>query len=273
MKILSAEQVRELDAYTIENEPIASIDLMERAALTFVYWFTDQFPEEDRPVHIVCGIGNNGGDGLAAARLLHQRFYQVTVHRCRISEHTSDDFAVNLDRLPARSDLSIRDIVKDGPLPDIPAGAIVIDALFGSGLNRPVKGYWGELLRHLNDLPITRVAIDVPSGLFADQHTEGVCFHADFTFSFQLPKLAFFFAENQEAVGKWMVGDIGLDHSFIDRTATSFHAIDEAQAKNLLHSRKKFDHKGVFGHALLIMGSYGKVGAAVLAWEYENVVG
>lgn len=265
MKILQAEQIRELDAYTIKNEPISSIDLMERAALTFIYWFTDRFPDVDQRVHIICGPGNNGGDGLAAARLLHQRFYEVTVYRCRITDHVSDDFAANLERLPGRGDVPVIDIEKDGDLPEIAPGGIVIDAVFGSGLNRPVEGFWAELLRHLNQLPVTRVAIDVPSGLFADQHSTGAVFHAHHTFSFQMPKLAFLFAENQEAAGEWTVGDIGLSREFIERTETPYFLTEEAMVRRMLHHRKKFDHKGVFGHALLIMGSYGKVGAAILA--------
>ncbi len=265
MKILSADQVRELDAYTIANEPIASVDLMERAATTFVYWFTERFADVDRNIHIFCGSGNNGGDGLAAARLLNQRFYNVTVHLCRIGSALSPDAETNLRRLAARRDLTVEETKADDAFPLLESGSIIIDALFGSGLNRPVAGYWSELLRHLNKLPVTRVAIDVPSGLYADRHSEGTQFAAHFTFSFQLPKLAFFFAENHPAVGEWTIGDIGLHSWFIEQTKTANFYLDKKMAAPLVRRRGRFDHKGNFGHALLVVGSYGKVGAAILA--------
>lgn len=265
MKILRASQIRDLDRYTIDNEPIASIDLMERAAATFVDWFTNQFQDVKRPVIIFCGIGNNGGDGLAAARMLHKRFYEVSVYWCQISDKTSDDFDANLKRLPPRNAIPLHKIQKNDGLPELPAQAIIIDAIFGSGLNRPVEGYWAELLEHLNGQSATRVAIDIPSGVFADQYTQSTSFHADFTLSFQLPKLAFFFPENNRRVGQWIVRSIGLDESFIEQTETPFHYLDETTVKPLLQSRHRYDHKGTYGHALLMMGSIGSVGASILA--------
>ncbi len=265
MKILSAAQILELDAYTIKNEPIASIDLMECASLTFTKWFVQKFPDINRPVFIFCGIGNNGGDGLAVARLLYQRFYNVEIFWCKIGENTSEDFSINLKRLPKRNAIPVYEILKGDTFPTLSENAIIIDAVFGSGLNRPVTGYWGELFTHLNLLKATRVAIDIPSGLFTDQHTEGICIEADYTFSFEMPKLSFLFSENQNIAGDWHYESIGLDASFIKDTSSAYFLIDEAMVKPFLKERKKFDHKGTFGHALLIMGSYGKVGAAVLA--------
>lgn len=265
MKILAAEQIRKLDAYTIEHEPIASIDLMERAAQTFVNWFIRQFTDTDRPVHIFCGPGNNGGDGLATARLLQQHFYNVTVWFCKISDQPSEDFQTNWKRLPRRTELQVHTIEKESPLPELPEDAMIVDAIFGSGLNRPVRGYWANLIEHLNKQAATRVAIDVPSGIFADQPSTGTTTQADYTFSFELPKLAFLFPENQQSVGEWRVKSIGLDQDFIAKAETPFHYVDENFAKKLLRKRQKYNHKGTFGHALLLMGSYGKVGAAILA--------
>ena len=265
MKIFTAEQIRQLDAYTIENEPIASIDLMERAALAFTYWFTEQFPETGSPIHIFCGPGNNGGDGLAIARMLHHRFYDTTVYRCRIGSSTSEDFDVNLGRLPAHGGVPVHDIEKNGRFPELSQGAILIDGIFGSGLNRPVEGFWAELLEHLNQQAATRVAIDIPSGLFADQPTEGATFHADYTFSFETPKVAFFFPENQQRVGSWTARSIGLHPSAIEATPTPYHFANQAFIQPLLKPRSQYDHKGTFGHALLLAGSYGKMGAAVLS--------
>lgn len=265
MKILSASQTRALDAYTIEHEPITSIDLMERASLTFVNWFVKQFPSTEKTVYIFCGIGNNGGDGLAVARLLQQRFYTVEIYCCAISEKLAPDFETNLSRLPKRADIPIYNIQAEDDFPRLQEQGIIIDAIFGSGLNRAVEGYWAKLILWLNQQSLTKVAIDIPSGLFADQHTAGTSIQADYTFSFELPKLAFFFPENQNRLGSWHFQSIGLNQDFIQQTESTYFYVNHNLAKSLLRKRQKFDHKGTFGHALLIMGSYGKVGASILA--------
>ena len=265
MKILSASQIRALDAYTIEHEPIASIDLMERASLTFVLWFVKQFPDTEKTIYIFCGIGNNGGDGLAIARLLQQHFYTVEIYCCAISENQSPDFRVNLERLPKRSDIPFHRFQSGSSFPPLQEQGIIIDAIFGSGLNRAVEGYWAALIEYLNEQAIIKVAIDIPSGLFADQHTAGISIQADYTFSFELPKLAFFFPENQNRLGIWDFQSIGLNQDFIQQTESEYFYVDQNLVSSRLKKRQKFDHKGTFGHALLIMGSYGKVGAAILA--------
>ncbi len=265
MKILTADQIHALDAYTIANEPVSSIDLMERAALAFVNWFAAKFTDTDRPVCIVAGPGNNGGDGLAVARMLHQRFYAVHLFRCHIGQSESEDFQANWERLPEWDPISVTHLNEGDPLPDFPPDAVLIDALFGSGLNRPVSGYWGELIHHINAASLTRVAIDVPSGLFTDAPSKGACVEAHYTFSFELPKLAFFFAENQLKAGEWTTRSIGLDQSFIGQSETPYFYLDRAMVKPLLRTRRRHDHKGSYGHALLLMGSYGKTGAAILA--------
>jgi len=265
MKIFTAEQIRQLDKYTIENEPIASVDLMERAAATFTGWFAQQFPSQNRSVHIFCGIGNNGGDGLVSARLLHHAGYEVNVYICHISEQTSPDFDTNFTRLPQRDTVTINHINSGDGLPVLPHGSIAIDAIFGSGLNRPVEGYWADLLRHLNQQDSLRVAIDMPSGMFADQPTEGVSFEAGYTFSFEIPKLGMLLPENDRRVGQWIARSIGLHPQAIDQTITPYRLVDQNFAGRLLRPRAKFSHKGTYGHALLIMGGYGKMGAAILA--------
>jgi len=265
MKILNATQIKELDHYTIAHEPISSLDLMERASLAFVNWFVQQFPDQDTPIYIFCGPGNNGGDGLAVARLLQQRFYNVAVYACQIGSDASPDFQANWERLPRHSEMKIFSIWQDDYLEDLPEGAIVIDAIFGSGLNRPIEGYWAQLVEHLNAQPVTRVAIDVPSGLYADRHTEDVCIEAHQTFTFEMPKLAFLFPENYRKVGDWHFANIGLHPDFMAKADTLYQYLDEATVRPLLYRRQKYDHKGTFGHALLVVGSYGKIGAAILA--------
>ncbi len=265
VKIPNIEQIRAWDAYTIREEPVASLELMERAANAFVRWFVGQF-NEDSPVYIFCGTGNNGGDGLAIARLLRNRFYNVQVVLCGSVERLSPDARTNHNRLVKMHTVPIHQWAEGKPLPEVPAGAVLVDALFGSGLNRPVEGAMADLLEQLNALEgVRRVAVDIPSGMFADRHTPGVSFLAHFTVSFQVPKLGFFFPENAQRVGEWVVVPIGLREDFVEQVETPFHWLAPEEVGGWLHPRRKYDHKGTYGHALLVVGGYGKVGAAVLA--------
>ncbi len=265
MIIPNSQQIRDWDTYTIAHEPIASIDLMERASLVFVHWFLELFPDQDRPVHIFCGPGNNGGDGLAVARLLQQRFYAVTVYLCYTDGNTSADFRTNLERLPRLKELQIVELQSKDALPPLADNAVVVDALFGSGLNRPVQGDPERLITYLNAAAKTIVSIDLPSGLFADRHTSSTSIHAHFTLSFETPKPAFLFPENAERVGEWSAKSIGLHPGFRENMEASNHYIDLELIRTFFRRRKKFDHKGRFGHVLLIVGSFGKAGAAILA--------
>jgi len=265
MKVLSSDQIRALDEFTIQNEPISSIDLMERASKTFVQWFAGRFTDWKQPVYIFCGPGNNGGDGLAVARLLHFQSYEIRVVLCQISNSLSEDNRTNLERLPRFESITVEELPKEAPFPSLPDNCLIIDAVFGSGLNRPVEGYWAQLLEHLNQQVATRVAIDIPSGMFADTITESTSFKADYTFTFELPKLSFFFPENQNRLGEWFVRSIGLMPEKIEASETLNYYITHQLAKSMIRRRPKYGHKGTFGHALLIMGSYGKMGAAILA--------
>jgi len=264
MKIFSAAQIRQWDQFTIQEEPISSYDLMERASSTFVHWFIENFPN-DRPIQIFCGSGNNGGDGLAVARLLHQSFYNVQVFFCEIG-NPSLDCKINLEKLEKLEITTIVSLATGSPFPTIPSDTIVIDAIFGSGLNRPITGYWADIVDHINRSSEQIVAIDIPSGLYSDQSSKGnTMVNAEHTFSFERPKLAFFLPENFESVGNWDVASIGLHTSFDRKSSSTFHLITRSQIKQILKPRNKFDHKGTHGHALLVVGSYGKVGAGVLA--------
>ena len=264
MKILSAQQIRALDAYTIENEPIASLDLMERASMTFVNWFEKNFPVGDFNIYIFCGPGNNGGDGLAIARLLYHRFYNIKLYSCEISPKKSIDYVKNLTRLPKHA-LDVKPIFKGDSFPKINKNDLIIDAIFGSGLNRPVEGYWSELIGYLNEIPNPIISVDIPSGLFADKITDDNSIQADYTFSFELPKLAFLFPSNQHRLGKWKFESIQLSQEGLATLPSNHFFIDKKFVRSFLKKRNKFDHKGIFGHTLLICGSYGKIGAAILA--------
>lgn len=263
MKILSAAQIRDLDAYTIKNEPIASIDLMERAARSFTQWFTQKFTSKNK-IAILCGTGNNGGDGLAIGRMLLNEQYDVNIYAVKPKEKSSEDFAKNEERLKDLTDIYY---IKDSSdIPDLKDIDIIIDGLFGSGLSRPVEGLYKEVIDMINNGDRTTVAIDIPSGLFADQHTDsGNIIKADYTISFQLVKLAFLLPENHHYIGEWAIVDIGLDKNYIERLDSKDFLLEEQQIAALYNKRPPFSHKGDFGKCLLISGSFGKMGAAVLA--------
>lgn len=267
MKILPVEKVREADAYTIQNEPIASIDLMERAATQCYKWIKKR-TNHTQPISVFCGPGNNGGDGLAIARLLARKGYNVYVFILQFSSNFSADFQINLEQLKNVGGVEISLLAEVDELPDLPAGSIVIDAIFGSGMSKPVTGFPARVIRHINQSDTVTVAIDIPSGLFADEHSaslQGAIIEADYTLTFQFPKLAFLFPENEQFTGKWFVLPIGLAEAFIDDVEVKNFTIDPEDAASLLKPRSRFSHKGHFGHALLIAGGYGKMGAAVLA--------
>ena len=264
MKILSSEQVRAWDKYTIDNEPISSIDLIERAALAFTYWFTNIY-DSDKNILVFCGTGNNGGDGLAIARLLHQRFFNVQVFICKISKNETENFKKNLEILPHRAEI-LRGYMNGGDaFPSIPKDAIIIDAMLGSGLSRPVEGYWADFFQYLNALENEIVAVDIPSGLFSDRHTEGSTIEAQHVFSFETPKLAFLMPENQQVIQSFNFKSIGLKPEFLEKIEFYNFYITEDMAFNLLKKRHKFSHKGTHGHALLVCGSLGMAGAAILS--------
>ncbi len=263
MKIFTASQIRNWDAYTMQHAPISSLALMERAAKVFAEALKEKVTSQ-QPLYFFCGVGNNGGDGLVAARHLLAEGYQVNVVIIRYSEKSSPDFDQSLEKLQAY--LSPEEVSAIAQLPQVPDEAIVIDALFGSGLNRPLNGLAAEVVNSLNALPCKKVSIDIPSGLFADVHTEGeAIFKAQHTLSFQVAKLAFLLPENEQYVGEWQILDIGLHPAYYHDTPSNYHLLDEALAQSLYLPRAKFAHKGNFGHSLLLVGSYGKMGAALLA--------
>ncbi len=262
LKILSTQQIRELDAYTLQHTPIASIDLMERACLAFVQWFVQRF-DPSKKVGIICGTGNNGGDGLGIARILNDWGYWVSVWIVRGPGKESADFKINLDRLDKR--IKVSDFVFSASAEVFTGRDILIDAVFGSGLSRPAEGIYAQAIQAINSSKAVRVAVDIPSGLSADGHSTGAIVNADCTVSFQLPKLAFVFPENHLHVGEWHVVDIGLLKSYIKEAKTSYYYVTRKGVKKILKQRSTFAHKGDYGKALLIAGSYGKIGACILA--------
>ncbi|RLD24916.1 MAG: bifunctional ADP-dependent NAD(P)H-hydrate dehydratase/NAD(P)H-hydrate epimerase [Bacteroidetes bacterium] len=269
MNILNAEQTRLADAYTIEHEPIADIDLMERASTSFVEaFYKDHTPKV--AIVVVCGTGNNGGDGLAISRILVNRGYDVKPFVVRTIEGGSPNFKVNFDRLNPQA--TIKTISDNKSIPDFGKFNIIIDALFGSGLTRVVTDLYGDVIRAINDAANTDViSVDIPSGLFVDKpvdpQNQGAIIKAKTTISFQTPKLSFFIPENHQYVGQWIVVDIGLDNEFINMQDSGFCTIEHSDVEKILPERNKFAHKGTFGHGQLFGGSTGKMGAITLAAE------
>ncbi|GGG45922.1 NAD(P)H-hydrate dehydratase [Hymenobacter glacieicola] len=264
MKILTAAQTRQADAATLQAEGITSAELMERAATAFCEWLLNRLPlPGQRPIYIFCGPGNNGGDGLAVARQLHEAGYQPQVWGLPAAR-PSADFTLNRRRLPTEVPYQEVDAKK---LPPLPAHALVIDALFGTGLSRPLTGAAATLVQHLNQSGAAIVAVDLPSGLFADapQSPDSPVVRAHHTVSFELPKLAFLLPQNAEFVGEWEVLPIHLDSAFIHNTSVDNYFVDDNVIRGRLPARSKFSHKGTFGHVLLLAGSRGKIGASVLA--------
>jgi len=266
-KILKSDQIREVDAYTIKNEPIASVDLMERAAMTITRQIVERFPLKTQ-VKIFVGPGNNGGDGLAVARQLFDAGYFPTVYLLKISSKLSPDGEINLERIKKIESLQVYELDNEKVFPKIDRNDIVVDALFGSGLSRKLEGLPASLVQHMNQSGADIVAIDIPSGLFGEDNganDRNSIIKATYTFTFQMPKLSFFFHENESFVGQWEVMDIGLMQEAIDKIDSGYFMLARESIASKIMQRGKFSHKGTYGHALLIAGSYGKIGAAVLS--------
>ena len=268
MKIPNIQSARAADAYTIENEPISSVDLMERAATQIYFWLMKKLKTKEVSIKIFCGMGNNGGDGLALARLLATNDIFAQVYIVNVSEKFSHDAEVNYQRLKEIPEVPMFDIFSKDDFPKISDDDIIIDALFGSGLSRPLEGLAAELVNYLNDNQAVRIAIDIASGLNGDAiNNGGVIFRPDYTLSMQFPKMAFLYPENEPFVGKWEVLDIKIHPDYVENLETANFYTTADVIKPLLHKREKDSHKGTYGHALLIAGSTGKTGAALLASE------
>lgn len=269
MKILNPEQTRALDQYTIQNEPIPSIDLMERAAQSCIDWLLDNIHLQS--FCIFAGTGNNGGDGLAIARILNYFPFQKKVFLVKTSSKLSKDSKINLDRLQQTDASCLTNVenLNDIDFNEIEKDAIIIDALFGSGLNRPLEGLYQEVVEQINKLSNKVISIDIPSGMFAEydknsnQGTSIIKAHT--TLTFQMPKLSFFLPESSHYVGKWHVLNIGLSNNFIQEQPCQHHMVEKNEIKKMHKKRALHSHKGNYGHALLIAGSYGKMGAAIIS--------
>lgn len=269
MKILSREQIQEADRYTIDNEPIPSIDLMDRASKAFCDEFLNDFyPPDTNTVFVFAGKGNNGGDGLAISRLLLIVGFEVRTFILEPEPKSgSPDFETNLQRLQDIPGASIEKLTPESELPNLPKDSVIIDAIFGTGLSRPIEGFIGQVVSHIRDNSdhSTVVAVDIPSGLFCDEHNpDDTKVPADLTYTFQVPKYAFFIPDSGAFAGRFKVLDIGLCPDFLKSAYTNIHYLTEDEVP-LIRPRQIFSHKGDYGRILIAGGSYGKIGAPALS--------
>jgi len=263
MKIFSTEQIRQWDRFTIDHEPISSIDLMERAAQACFQYLKENISAS--AYWVFAGNGNNGGDGLAIARLLKHQGHEVSVYQVG-SARMSDDCQTNLDRL-RNMGIDYKVIISTEDIPPPPQGDVcIIDALLGTGQDRPLEGTYKALVDAVNTWNLPVFSIDLPTGLPADRPAgSSSVIRARYTLSFQLPKLAFFMPENDEYVGEWVVLDIGLSSQFYNAQDSTLDLTEIREIRQMIRPRKKSSHKGSHGRALLLAGSRGMMGAAILA--------
>lgn len=264
MQVLDAVTIRQWDEYTIQHEPVSSADLMERAAKACVNWMMDH-GYSNRKFTVFCGKGNNGGDGLAIARLLSLTHHEVQVRILEFGNRGTDDFQLNLTRLH-QTLVDISFISSEESVHPVEEGRVIIDALFGSGLNKPVEGLSAAIVRQINLSGNDIISIDIPSGLYADQDSDGsVIVKAKYTLSFQCYKRAFMVSQSALYTGEVHLLDIGLHPGFFEAHPAADWLLSLEEIRKIFKPRNPFAHKGNFGQGGLIAGSEGMMGAAILA--------
>ena len=267
MKILTSNQFKELDKYTIEHEPISSADLMERAANAIADELKRRWDTHTRFI-IFAGPGNNGGDALAVSRILCKAGYSVQVYLFNITGRLSDDCLQNKKRLENMNGALFTEVSSQFTFPEVSPADVILDGLFGTGLNKPLEGGYAGVTKRINSCPAKVVSIDIPSGLMSEDNTHNhpeAIIHADLTLTMQLPKLAFFFGENQKYIGEVKVLDIGLHPEGLAAIESSITMMEQKNLQKWIKPRNPFAHKGNMGHALLVSGQYGMGGATILA--------
>ena len=267
MKIITGQQTRELDRFTMENEPIRSIDLMERAAAAFVDRLTYIYLSQ-KSFYILCGKGNNGGDGLAIARLLDGLGLVARVVILEHSDACSKDHVQNLKRLKDLRSVDIAFISKSDQIPLPKEEDLIIDAILGSGMDRPLVGLIKECVEIVNEWPNELVSVDIPTGLFSEfnlSNENDSIIQSSNCITFHAPKLSFLLADNSRFVKQFQVVDIGLNS--VGEISSKWHYLKRSEISELLKPEGRFSHKGTFGHAMIIAGSFGKIGASILSGQ------
>lgn len=265
MKILDADQIREWDNMTISKQGITSLDLMERAALSCKNYLLKKHLKQN--YIIFCGPGNNGGDGLALARLLYEEKINVQVITVwNDGTHFSTENISNQKRLPKK--ISVLKFDSNFSIPFHAAETIIIDAILGNGQNRPLDGIYKKAVEWINQTSIEVLSIDIPTGIYEVCHKkENTAIEADKTLCFEIPKLSFFFPENDRYIGEWEILTIGSDPEFALQADGIFSYLTPEEIQHSKKKRRKYSHKGTFGSAYLFAGQVGMAGAAILASE------
>ena len=263
MKILSSKEIRAVDAKTIEYKGIESYELMDMAASAFTDYFINNYCIRECSVALFCGTGNNGGDGVAVAHFLHLAGYSVKLFMIEASSNYSRDCLLNIDRAE-KEGVDITKITSVEEIPCLDNTNVIVDAIFGTGLSRPLNGLAKKVIKKINVLHKTVVSIDIPSGLFMDKLTE-TAIKATETVTFQIPKLALFLPLNNQFVGHLSIVNIGLNAEAIGEAETDMYYLTDSVMASMLKPLAKYTHKGSQGHVLVIGGSLGKIGAVTLA--------
>lgn len=274
MYILSSQQIAQADKATIKKNGITSTQLMERSAQLCFQWLHNRIEPKDVKIHVFCGIGNNGGDGLVISRYLIENHYNVTCYVVNYSSKRSEDFLINYERLKNFGNWP-EVISSENKFPEISSDDLVVDAIFGSGLSRNPEGFTKKLILHINQTDAFTLSIDLPSGLYSNQTVtdKESIIKANHVLTFQYPKLAFLLSDNKNFVESWELIDIGLDDEFVESLKPIYNYTTKNDILQLYKFRKKWDHKGNFGHSLLIGGSFGKIGAITLASKAALKIG
>lgn len=265
IKIFTAAQIREIDKCTIGNQGISSIDLMERASLA-VYEELKYRLNPQAHIYVFAGSGNNGGDALAIARMLLSDHFRLQIFLVSPNNQLSADCKKNKERLSHL--ITIQSIREEKDIPRIPPESIIIDGLFGSGLNRPIEGIHSKVITAINKSGSKVYSIDIPSGLFVEDNSlnnKDTIVKADEVFTFQFPKLSLLLPDSGSYSKKMSILDIGLCQKCIDTHDSSLNYLEKTDIISRIKYRETFAHKGDFGHALLISGSSGKMGAAIMS--------
>ena len=265
MKIFSKEQLAQIDKQTRYLEPISEIDLMERASAGLTDWICKHYSVTTR-VAVFVGSGNNGGDALAVARLLASAGFSICVYLPELGARRSEASLINLERIRMETDITLVELSEAADFPELYDFDLVLDGLYGAGLNRPLTGFACSVIDFVNRSGVEVVAIDLPSGLQCDENVRpvGSIIRATTTLTLGFPKLALLFAENEPFFGKWVVIPFGLSEEAVGEMQPNYQLLESDQAAKILKKRKIFAHKGSFGHGLLLSGSKGKIGAAQL---------
>ncbi|MCD9853236.1 NAD(P)H-hydrate dehydratase [Epilithonimonas sp. JDS] len=263
MKILTADQIKACDAATIEKG-ISSVNLMEKAAKCCVDWIKNNFNSAEKFL-VFCGNGNNGGDGFAIARMLYEKGFDVEVFIDKAKKEFSSDANINLKKIKQISGINIKyfsdfSLIKNDK-------TIIIDAIFGNGLNRELSEEINSVIEKLNQFDVPKISIDIPTGLFADKIIDEntTVFKADFTLTFQFYKRSFLHPETGKFCGKIEVLYIDLNEDFIEKAETDYFVIDQKLINKIYKPREEFSNKGTYGKSILVGGSYGKIGAIMMS--------